>query len=61
MVPQERERVMYRRTSAALKPQRLSTSMVIAPDANNEWTKRTTRQDMEKAIIAHHVKKYSLA
>jgi hypothetical protein len=38
MVLQERERVMYRRISAALKPQRLSTSMVIAPNEHEEWT-----------------------
>jgi hypothetical protein len=36
MVFRERERVMYRRMSAALKPQRLSTSMVIAPNENEE-------------------------
>jgi hypothetical protein len=60
MVLRERERVMYRRMSAALKPQRLSTSMVIAPDGNKEWTERTTKQDMEKAIMEHHVRKYSL-
>jgi hypothetical protein len=60
MVLRERERGMYRRMSAALKPQRLSTSMVIAPNENKEWTKRTTKQDMEKAIMEHHVRKYSL-
>jgi hypothetical protein len=58
MVFCERERVMYRRMSAALKPQRLSTSMVIAPNGNEEWTERTTKQDMEKAIMEHHVRKY---
>jgi hypothetical protein len=58
----ERESVMYRRMHhAALKPQRLSTSMVIAPHEDKEWTERTTKQDMEKAIVEHHVKKYSLS
>jgi hypothetical protein len=51
---------MYRRMSAALKPQRLSISMVIAQNEHNEWTERTTKEDMEKAIIAHHIIKYSL-
>jgi hypothetical protein len=60
MVLQERGKVMYRRMSAALKPQCLSTTMVIAPDENEEWTERTTKQDMEKAIMEHHVRKYSL-
>jgi hypothetical protein len=60
MVLRERERVMYRRMSAALKPQRLSTSMVIAPNENEEWTERTTKRAMEKAIMEHHVRKYSL-
>jgi hypothetical protein len=60
MILRERVQVLYRQMSAALKPQRLSTSMVIAPNANNEWTERTTKQDMEKAIIEHHVKKNSL-
>jgi hypothetical protein len=46
--------------SAAFKPQHLSTSMVIAPNEDEEWTERTTKQDMEKAIMEHHVKKYSL-
>jgi hypothetical protein len=46
--------------SAALKPQRLSTSMVLAPNENKEWTERTTKQDMEKAINEHHFRKYSL-
>jgi hypothetical protein len=43
MVLRERERVMYRRMSAALKPQLLSTSMVIAPNEHEEWTERTTK------------------
>jgi hypothetical protein len=60
MVLRERGRVTYRSMSAALKPQRLSTSMVLAPNENKEWTKRTTKQDMEKAIMEHHVRKYSL-
>jgi hypothetical protein len=47
--------VMYRRMSAALKPQRLSTSMGIAPNEKKEWTERTSKQDMEKAIMEHHV------
>jgi hypothetical protein len=51
---------MYRRMSAALKPQRLSTSMVIALNEDEEWTERTTKKDMEKAIMEHHVRKYSL-
>jgi hypothetical protein len=36
MVLRERGRVTYRSISAALKPQRLSTSMVIAPNENEE-------------------------
>jgi hypothetical protein len=56
----ERERVTYRRMGAALKPQRLSTSMVIAVDENKEWTERTTKTDMEKAITEHHIQKCSL-
>jgi hypothetical protein len=42
IILRERERVMYRRMRAALKPQRLSTSMVIAPNEDEEWTERTT-------------------
>jgi hypothetical protein len=34
--------------------------MVIAPNANEEWTERTTKQAREKAIMEHHVRKYSL-
>jgi hypothetical protein len=34
--------------------------MVITPNEDEEWTERTTKQDMEKAIMEHHVKKYSL-
>ena len=54
MVLREEERVMYRRMSAALKPQQLSTSMAIAPNEHNEWTESTTKEDTEKALIAHH-------
>jgi hypothetical protein len=51
---------MYRRMSAVLKPLQLSTSMVIAPNDRNEWPSRTIIQDMEKAIIDHHIKNTAL-
>jgi hypothetical protein len=35
--------------------------MVNVPNEDNEWTERTTKQDMEKAIIEQQIKKkYSL-
>jgi hypothetical protein len=42
---------MYGRMSAVLNPQRISTSMVIASNEDNEWTERTIKEDMEKATM----------
>jgi hypothetical protein len=47
---------MYRRMHVALKPQRRSTSMVIAPNEDKKYTEDTRKQ----AIMEHCVKKHSL-